>query len=67
MQNVEDTPRNDQFSSENPWESSFQGINAPSGKFYNVNSTKAHYPGPSRPKILPSLPPITSDHSMTPS
>ena len=64
-QNVENTPGDDQFSPENPWESSFQGIDTPSNEFYNVSSTTGHYPGSPGPKIflkcdlLPQINPLT--------
>ena len=43
------------FSSENPTETSFQGIDTPSNEFYNVNSTTSHLPRPSRHQNNPRL------------
>ena len=63
-QNVENTPGDDQFSPENPWESSLQCIDTPSNEFYSVSSTTTHYPGPPRPKNVPRMPPNTANQSM---
>ena len=65
-QNVEIIPGNDQFSPENPWESSFQGIDTHSNEFYNISSTTAHYPGPPSPVNLPRMPPNTPNQPMNP-
>ena len=59
-QNVENTPDDDPFSSENPWESPFQGIDTPTNEFYNVNSAMS-----SRHQNTARFPPITSNHPMT--
>ena len=42
VKNIESTPGDDPFSSEIPWESSFQGIDTPSDEFYNINSNTSH-------------------------
>ena len=44
-QNVENTPNDGYFVSENPWESFFQGIDTPSDEVYNVNSTHHTFQG----------------------
>ena len=62
-QNVEITPDDDLFVSENPWESSLQGIDTPTNEFYNVNSTTSYFPRSSRYQNTPRLPPNTSNHS----
>ena len=54
-QKVEKTLGDDQFSSENQWKSSFQGIDIATNEFYNVNSTTSHLPMSSRHQKTPQL------------
>ena len=56
------------MTSENPWESSFQDIDTPTNKFYNVNSTTSHLARSSRNQNTQDCPltPCDLNHLMTP-
>ena len=58
-QNVENTPENDPFSSENPWESSFQGLT-----HQVMSSTMLTQPHHTFPGLLDIK--ITQDCHLTP-